>query len=304
MTTTPRPLPAATLENLNPPVRGYRYFDHAQNELATEHGIDSARNRWLLSEHALLAYDDAGSIGEVLHPRARTTHFLAGSKHRGFAFVADLDGHDMVLAFRGTQAFKPGDSLSKFGEIASDFWTDGRFAKRVAHEGGWMHGGFADSADELFEILQGTGLLATPRRWWICGHSLGGALAQLVAARLHALPEQRIAAVVSLGQPKVGDAAFAARLDRLPVHRIVHGCDVVPTLPPTSFGFVHSTREHVIDAARRADYPRAVYNHIADYAQRWRQGIGALTPLALLDHAPIYYATHCYNEYVSGADAR
>ena len=296
-----RPLPAATLDNLNPPVRGYRYFDHAQNELEIDGGINSARNRWLLSEHALLAYDDASNIGWVMRERSRAVHFLTGPKHKGFAYAADLDDHDTVLAFRGTQAFRPGDSLAKFAEIASDYWTDGRFAKRAASSGGWTHAGFADSADELFDALRGAGLFATPRRWWICGHSLGGALAVLSAARLRDHAEQSIAAVVSLGQPKVGDARFVSCLDALPVYRIVHGCDVVPTLPPAAFGFAHTTREHVIDPARRADYPRAVFNHIADYAQRWRQGLGALTPLVLLDHAPLYYATHCYNEYVAQA---
>ncbi|MFT3805517.1 lipase family protein [Arenimonas sp.] len=299
-----RPLPAATLDNINPPVRGYRYFDHAESTLETGRGIESARNRWLLSEYALLAYDDAQRIGETLRDRSSRLHFLRGAGHKGFAYVADLDGHDAVLAFRGTQVFKPGDSLSKFGEVASDYWTDGRFAKRAAHGGGWMHGGFADSADELIDALLDTDLLASPRRWWIAGHSLGGALALLAASRLREEAEQRIAAVLSFGQPKVGDATFVSRLEELPVYRIVHGCDVVPTLPPAAFGFAHTSREHVIDAARRADYPRAVFNHIADYAQRWRQGLGALTPLALLDHAPIYYATHCYNEYVAGANAR
>lgn len=299
-----RPLPAATLENINPPVPGYRYFDHAECAFDLEAGAESARNRWLLSEHALLAYDDASRIGEVLRARSQALHFLSGRRHKGFAFAADIDGRDAVLAFRGTQAFKPGDSLAKFGEIAGDYWTDGRFAKRAAPGGGWLHGGFADSADELVDALNGTGLLATPRRWWVCGHSLGGALAVLAAARLREQAAHRIAAVVSFGQPKVGDATFVSRLAELPVFRIVHGCDVVPTLPPAAFGFAHTSREHVIEPARRANYPQAVFNHIADYAQRWRQGLGALTPLALLDHAPIYYATHCYNEYVAGADAR
>lgn len=299
-----RPLPPATLENINPPVRGYRYFDHAQNGFESDGGVDSARNRWLLSEHALLAYDDARNIGEVLRDRIRALHVLAGTKYKGFAYAADVDGCDAVLAFRGTQAFKPGDSLSKFGEIASDYWTDGRFAKRAAAEGGWMHGGFADSADELFDVLRGTGLLATSRRWWICGHSLGGALAVLAAARLRERADQDIAAVISFGQPKVGDASFVSRLDDLPMCRIVHGCDVVPSLPPAAFGFAHTSREHVIEPARRANYPQAVFEQIAGYAQRWRQGLGALTPIALLDHAPIYYATHCYNEYVAGVRAR
>ena len=292
-----RPLPAPTLENLNPPVRGYDYFVHPRNTLDTERGVDSARNRWLLSEFALLAYEDATRIREVLSGAGQVQE-LVGERHRGFGFVAQF-GNESVLAFRGTQAFRPGDPPQKFRAIARDFWTDARIERRRLSDESWVHGGFADSADELFRALQASGLTRTTRRWWICGHSLGGALAVLVAERLRALPDQHLRAVVTFGQPRVGNGAHRAQLEALPLRRVVHGCDVVPSLPPNGLGFVHASDEYVLAPERRANYALTVWNHVLGYWQRWRHGLGALTPVAVLDHAPLYYATHCYNEFES-----
>jgi pimeloyl-ACP methyl ester carboxylesterase len=292
-----RPLPAATLDNLNPPVRGYRYFDHDDNTLDLAAGIGSAKNRWLLAEHALLAYEDENRIRAELAERARSVLALSGDTHRGFGFVADIGGTDAVLAFRGTQIFKPGDSLSKFREIARDYWTDARVQRRALSDGAWVHAGFTDSCNELMDRLQETGLLTAPRRWWLAGHSLGGALAVLAAERLASVPGQHVAGVVTYGQPRGGNERHAAKLGLLPLCRVVHGCDAVPALPPTQLGFAHATSEHVLAPARRANYPLTVLQHILGYWQRWRFGLGALAPVALMDHAPIYYATHCYNEF-------
>ena len=293
-----RPLPAATLDNLNPPVRGYRYFDHDDVELDRDAGVRSVKNRWLLAEYALLAYEDEARIGEHLAQRVRAVFALSGVTHSGFGFVADLDGTDTVLSFRGTQVFKPGDALSKFRAIAQDYWTDARIERRSVCDGTWVHAGFADSCAELIERLQSSGLLASPRRWWLAGHSLGGALAVLAAERLAAIPDQRVVGVATYGQPRVGNDRHAARLENLPLCRVVHGCDAIPSLPPVRLGFAHAPNEHLLASARRNDYPGTVLQHILGFWQRWRFGLGALTPVALMDHAPLYYVTHCYNEYV------
>jgi len=279
-----RPIPPATLENLNPPVRGYA-------------GIGSAKNRWLMAEFALLAYETEARIRSELCTRARSVLALSGDIHRGFGFVADINGTDAVLAFRGTQVFKPGDSLSKFRAVANDYLIDARIERRPLTDGAWVHAGFADSSNELLERLQASDLSATPRRWWVAGHSLGGALAVLAAGRLASITGQQVACVITFGQPRVGNDRHVAQLEGLPLCRVVHGCDAVPSLPPVRLGFAHSLTEHVLEPARRANYPQTVLQNFLGYWQRWRYGLGALAPVALMDHAPLYYATRCFNEF-------
>jgi len=82
-----------------------------------------------------------------------------------------------------------------------------------------------------------------------------------------------------------------------PIIRIVHGCDAVPSVPPERLGFAHVPGERVILPERRAAYAATVLQHVLGTIGRLRHGIGALSPVALQDHAPLTYVTHCYNEF-------
>jgi hypothetical protein len=294
-----RPLPPPTLGNLNPPARGYRYFDHAQRALDPGQRLGCARTRWLLAECALLAYDDQTAIRAAFDGWASRVTMLADDAKGGFGFAAELGDGDVVLAFRGTQVFNPGDPPRKFRAVAANLLTDGDLGWEVLDDGSRVHRGFHAAAAALLSSLRASGLLDTPRRWWLCGHSLGGGIAVLAADDLHALPGQTVAGVLTLGQPRVGDARHVERLVGLPfpIVRIVHGCDAVPSVPPERLGFAHVPGEHVILPERRAAYASTVLQHVLSFAGRLRYGIGALSPVALQDHAPLTYVTHCYNEF-------
>jgi hypothetical protein len=294
-----RPLPPPTLGNLNPPARGYRYFDHALRGLDRERCLECARTRWLLAECALLAYDDEVAIRTAFAGWARAVTPLADDPQAGFGFAAELDTDDVVLAFRGTQVFNPGDPPRKFRAVAANLLTDGDVGRVELDDGSLVHRGFHRATCALVSSLRASGLVDAPRRWWLCGHSLGGAIAVLAADALHALPGQTVAGVLTLGQPRVGDARHAARLSALPfpILRIVHGCDAVPAIPPERLGFAHVPGERVILPERRAAYGTTVLQHVLGTWGRLRHGIGALSPVALQDHAPLTYATHCFNEF-------
>lgn len=88
---------------------------------------------------------------------------------------------------------------------------------------------------------------------YITGHSLGGALAVVAAALLHADPSldgirRKLRGVYTYGQPMVGYSDFATRFDEefgRKLFRHVYGMDVVPRLPPRTTGkFVHFGREY------------------------------------------------------------
>ena len=287
-----RPLPPPTLETLYPPIRGYAYFDEAVAlPFTSAHGSGSAPNRWWMAEHALLAYDEPARIAARLAELGYRVECVAHAGSGTFAYAAWRDDHG-VLAFRGTEAMTPGDSLPKLRDVVRDWLTDARF-KRVPFDGaGHVHGGFARALDSVWRELEA--LLGAAPCWWCAGQSLGGALAALAAVRL-ARRGHAVAGVATFGQPRTGDAVFARALATLPLARIVNACDLVPRLPPKALGFEHAGRAIHFDAERYSSYGASLRSHLAALPRNLRHGVGALTPLDLIDHAPLHYAIKCYN---------
>lgn len=65
----------------------------------------------------------------------------------------------------------------------------------------------------------------------VCGHSLGGAIALLVAEWLRRKPTKPKVVLYTFGAPRAGDAAFVKAAQPLIHHRIVNHNDPVPAVP-------------------------------------------------------------------------
>jgi triacylglycerol lipase len=79
----------------------------------------------------------------------------------------------------------------------------------------------------------------------VTGHSLGGALAALIAHRIMGQNVADVAAVYTFGSPRPGNEEFAAGYNDLlgaRSFRLVHGEDLVPTVAPSFLGFRHVGR--------------------------------------------------------------
>lgn len=297
---TPRPLPPPTLAALYPPIRGYRYFDAAEGwAFRPKASVDEVQQAWWLAEHALLAYERSAKVASTLSSTGYRAQIARDRASSSFAYAAIGADHG-VLAFRGTEALTPGDSWRKLASVARDWWIDARVQRVPGAHGGHVHGGFQHALDAIWPQLQG--VLDQAPLWWCCGHSLGGALAALAAARLQdaGVP---LAGAISFGQPRVGDAASAARLAQLPLLRVVNACDVVPELPPEALGYQHAGQLRHLDANRRENYGRSVRSYWSRLPGNLRHGIGALTPIELIDHAPLHYVVKCYNAALQAENA-
>ena len=68
----------------------------------------------------------------------------------------------------------------------------------------------------------------------ICGHSLGGALATLLALDVAANTIFKDPAAYTFGSPRTGDSLFASTYDQVvkDSYRVANRLDIVPTLPP------------------------------------------------------------------------
>lgn len=143
------------------------------------------------------------------------------------AFVAGKEKY-LVVCFRGTSSGK-------------DALVDVNFFKTEAAGGrGRVHRGFHQSLESVWDQVQAAvDALGADKKIFVCGHSLGAALAQLAAHRF-ALSAYPVAGIYVFGSPRVGNhefrEAYNALLEAKTFLHINHR-DVVTQLPPQLFGF-------------------------------------------------------------------
>jgi len=199
------------------------------------------------------------------------------------------DDRTTLISFRGTQPDK-----------ATDLATD-----LSAHQVPWgesagnVHGGFAAAARSVIPQVEAWLTAECPdrNRLVVTGHSLGAALATLVASVRRPASVQRPTQLITLGSPRVGDATFAATLAGIDGPRIVDCCDAVTEVPPELPIYTHiRPPTYITKDGVRTDNPSAeiiasdrMHGRI-EYFVKYAWRIGAVLVRDLADHAPINYA--------------
>lgn len=185
----------------------------------------SLKNAYALALASKLAYEPEEQIRNKLQEQGFNTEFINIAKTDTQLFIAH-NGSAVVMAFRGTEKFK--DWLTNAG---IEF-------RNTPH--GRVHKGFDKALDSVWSQI--TKALEKAHQYgqplWITGHSLGGALAVLAAARLALDIDQSIYKSINglytFGQPRVGDRAFMNALDdeiKPRYFRFVNDNDIVPRVP-------------------------------------------------------------------------
>ena len=174
----------------------------------------SLRTGYYLAHCSLAAYGGEGDWPGILTLGDSIRTFECDEFH---GFVA-AQRNMVVVAFRGTESV--GNAL-----------TDAETAL-IRHDAfpGLVHLGFSHAADAVYPTVRSLlTCLARELPILVTGHSLGGAMATLVAHRLSAegFP---VRAVYSYGSPRAGDRHFRNAY-RLPNYRFVNDNDLVPHLP-------------------------------------------------------------------------
>ncbi|MCE2836924.1 MAG: lipase family protein [Cyanobium sp. 49614_E6] len=121
------------------------------------------------------------------------------------------------------------------------------------------HLGFGSYARELMAQMWAQGLQVDHSIPTIlCGHSLGGAVATIIAAQLQ--DHVPLLELVTFGSPRPGGRRLARRL-RVPHHRYVHANDIVPRMPGALFGFRHTAPALMLEPFDAAHLLRGVKDH-------------------------------------------
>ncbi len=142
---------------------------------------------------------------------------------------------DIVIVCRGTEP-------NEWNDIRADANALTDLAETV----GRVHRGFKREVDDIWPELEQ--LLRDEGRYvWFCGHSLGGAMAQICAGRcqvsdIAAVPTE----VVTFGSPRVGTKRYIqhAKVRHL---RWVNNNDIVTRVPPTWLRYRHTGTHMYLD---------------------------------------------------------
>jgi hypothetical protein len=264
------------------PERHETLFEAGRAFTQTQCAIEAARLAYYradVSEPEHRRLTDALSSGGF-GPPTLITH----QDTHSFAFTAMHADGTALVSFRGTQPDEIRDIATSLQANQVD-WDE---------SGGRVHAGFARAARAMLPAVRDwleAGEGAGRRALVFTGHSLGGALATLIAT---VLPPSLL---VTLGGPRVGNTAFVAALAGIEMLRLVNGCDIVTQLPPAFSLYAHAGPTCYISCEGQpvhnpdvgfieSDRAHGRARYVMDHA--WKRGAVLLRDLA--DHAPINYA--------------
>lgn len=200
----------------------------------------------------------------------------------GQAFGTTIAGRAAFVVFRGTQ-----------GDKWQDILADIRFLPCGWGGPGLVHRGFWTAYASLREEIAGWVGSQQEKALVITGHSLGAAMATLMAA------EHSDADLATFGSPRVGSPAFAAQFAGRNARRYVDCADFVTRVPPP-LGAAHIDGLIYIDrhgachrpppgeGAIRADRWAAAPAYLVQHG--WRLGVNVPVRSGA-DHAPINYVS-------------
>jgi len=146
---------------------------------------------------------------------------------------------DIVIACRGTEP-------AEFNDIKADLKAMPVIAETISR----VHKGFKSEVDELWpDILEDLKDKKNKgKKIWFCGHSLGAAMATIMASRCHLYPEiDPVQELYTYGSPRVGWPTYVKSLC-VTHHRWVNNNDIVTTVPLAIMGYKHHGEKHYLNA--------------------------------------------------------
>jgi hypothetical protein len=207
-------------------------------------------------------------------------------RHPGVSWIA-TPGHTNVLYFVKTDHAAQQHVVAVRGTVDDINWdldmdTHGAFDEKA---GVLVHRGFHTVAQTIYADLRGQ--LKPTYRTYFTGHSLGGAVAAILATYLDR-DGYAIGGVYTFGQPKFTNAEGVRRYSYMPVLRVVYQNDAVAMLPDavksSKVSYAHLGPEVVllsgpyfcyldeIDAARKSigAFSRGItFSSLPDHKIKW-----------------------------------
>ncbi|XP_048322047.1 lipase isoform X2 [Ziziphus jujuba] len=164
------------------------------------------------------------------------------------------DLNAIIIAFRGTQEHSIQNWIEDLYWKQLDIEYPGMPDDAMVHHGFFsayhnttIRHGILDAVKRAKKYYGDIDVIVT-------GHSMGGAMASFCGLDLIVNRKSKNVQVITFGQPRVGNEAFASQYSKLVPNtiRVTNGHDIVPHLPPYYSYFPRKTYHH---------FPREVWLH-------------------------------------------
>jgi hypothetical protein len=242
-----------------PAVEGSHSRDNSTQELNMPPGTFSVVEAVELGKFILAAYDlfAAGDPpGFVLPAGYRLVSKIYADDltdnlpdFKVFGFIGQ-SGTDVVVAIRGTQGVLEWLMNAHFLPTPFPFLAAGRTEKGFTDFYKNLRTGPGVAQPRVIDALRSLVAAGTVNTLRITGHSLGAALATLLAIDVSGNGVFTGPTVYTFASPRVGNKVFAGTYDDLvPTSwRVTNLNDIVPHLPPLLAGYVHVDAEFPINS--------------------------------------------------------
>lgn len=233
----------------------------------------------LFAELSALAYKNPKQVEAAAKKMGvESVVFYDKSGAQAYQFV---DKNNVIIACRGTQP-------NQFNDIKADL----KALKVMAETVGKVHKGFKEEVDDLWpDIKKGLKALRKQRDLYFCGHSLGAAMATIMASRCQDdkdMPE--VKELYTYGSPRVGNKKFVQTLT-VEHHRWVNNNDVVTRVPYEFLGYKHDGEEYYMNAYGQVRNPTG-WQRIKDKFRGFWFGLKAKKIDSFTDHSIISYVNN------------
>ncbi|MCH2204440.1 MAG: lipase family protein [Lentisphaerales bacterium] len=223
---------------------------------------------WWAANLSQISYRSEGGIREELQDKGEFLQSFRADTQ--YAYLCRINGLKF-LVIQGSCTFK-------------DNVLDIKFFKKRAEEAAF-HRGFLEATNKLWTDLQP--VLEEDHSIILCGHSLGGAIAQIIASRT------TVKCLITFGAPRVAGCEITS-LIKVPYRRYINCCDGVTMLPPEKFGFRHTGKLIFINDKQdlvEQESLRMKWKQSFKYflSLNWLRPSQALTR-SLTDHSPVNYS--------------
>ena len=173
---------------------------------------------------ASIAYLDGPEAKPKYKDLGYTTHKFIDVDGAQCHIVSNKE--EIVICFRGTEPDELSDVLADLNA-----WPD------KAYNGhGLVHNGFQEEVNKVWaKIETSLKMMKTDgKHLFVCGHSLGGAMATITTSRLG----DQVTSLYTYGSPRVGTGKFVKSFN-VPHYRHVNNNDIVTRVPLKFMGYKH-----------------------------------------------------------------